>query len=402
MVMKKTHSAIIVFIVLVLLGLLWRSSIGAKLGLSASKVVGAEGQKNTVKRPIRTGADEATIAGRNAGNRLVRVSVQSQEDRDAAQQLGKVIEDYGSFVVLAVGGSRIGGKAFQAFDEIETNISLRGYSFEPLRESPERAFAGRRGMVKSASDGGDYYIVQFVAPARDEWLEEISAAGGEVLQYVPNQAFFVYATPEAMATISDHPRVRWTGAFHPLYKLSPEMRQIAAAQNTAPAEFDIAVFKQANLPATASTIRDFGALILNNIVLPGNFFNVVRVVMEPELALPIAQIPGVISIEPYIRPAREDERAAHIVAGNFSSTTMIDPPGYNSLTQFGVDGTNVTVAVVDDGVGIPGDGGFYITSGNTVNGPLRGASAGALGHGHLNASIIAGDLPFSAILSTLR
>jgi hypothetical protein len=63
-----------------------------------------------------------------------------------------------------------------------------------------------------------------------------------------------------------------------------------------------------------------------------------------------------------------------------------------------VNGTNVTVGVVDDGVSIPGNGGFYVTSSNTVNGPLRGSTTGAGGgHGHLNASIIAGRSPFGIL-----
>jgi hypothetical protein len=103
----------------------------------------------------------------------------------------------------------------------------------------------------------------------------------------------------------------------------------------------------------------------------------------------------VIRIDSWSRPEKEDERAALIVAGNYSNKTSIAPPSYDPLGQFGVDGTNVTVSVVDDGVGIPGDGGFYLTENNAVNGPLRGATAGAMGHGHLNASIIAGDAPFS-------
>jgi len=57
----------------------------------------------------------------------------------------------------------------------------------------------------------------------------------------------------------------------------------------------------------------------------------------------------------------------------------------------------VTVSVVDDGVGIPGEGGFYLTDSDTIDGPMRGASAGASGHGHLNATIIAGDSPFSSM-----
>ncbi|NOT47584.1 MAG: S8 family serine peptidase, partial [Acidobacteria bacterium] len=40
---------------------------------------------------------------------------------------------------------------------------------------------------------------------------------------------------------------------------------------------------------------------------------------------------------------------------------------------------------------------FYISTLNAVNGPLRGTTAGALGHGHLNATIIAGATPYGPL-----
>ncbi|MBL8190775.1 MAG: S8 family serine peptidase, partial [Acidobacteria bacterium] len=372
--------------------------MGTKPGSAAPS---AASQQPPNKGNIKTGADAVTLAVRDAGNQLIRVTIRNEEDREAVRGLGTVVEDYGTFVVVAINRAMAHGKAFEQADKIETGIHLPGFSFDPLTESAERAFAGISGMVKPTGDGADYYIVQFAAPARDEWLAELRAAGAEILQYVPHQAFFVYASREAMATIENHPRVRWTGAFHPLYKLSPQMRQLALTQSATGSnvgQFDIAVFKQVSLEATATTVSDFGGRIKYRIVLPGNYFNVIRVEMDAGLILPMVQIPGVITIDPYIPPEKEDERAAQIVAGNFTNNTTISGPGYDSLTQFGVDGTNVTVAVVDDGVGIPGDGGFYITSSNTVNAPLRGAAAGADGHGHLNATIIAGDLPFSSLL----
>ena len=46
---------------------------------------------------------------------------------------------------------------------------------------------------------------------KDEWLDDIREAGGEILQYIPHQAFFVYADSEAIAKTAGHSRVRWVG-----------------------------------------------------------------------------------------------------------------------------------------------------------------------------------------------
>ena len=45
--------------------------------------------------------------------------------------------------------------------------------------------------------------MQFVAPATDGWLRAVRDAGAEVIQYVPNQAFIVAATPLVFAAIGE-------------------------------------------------------------------------------------------------------------------------------------------------------------------------------------------------------
>ena len=291
-------------------------------------------------------------------------------------------------------------------------VNLPGGAFEPVA-------SGRGGKIpggtESLAPGGEgYHIVQFDKTADDEMLDRLRAAGVEILQYVPNRSFYVYARGGSAATAAASPNVRWVGRLRPEHKVPPVLAaqlnaaktrralpggvaglQMASGQT---AVFDVAVFKRADLKEVADRIAaSTGGKVRNVIELPGNFFNVVRVEASIDSVTLAAEVDDVFRIDAWSKPTREDERAAQIVAGNYTSATAIDAPGYNPLGQFGVDGTGVTVSVVDDGVGIPGDGGFYITSSNTVNGPLRGASAGANGHGHLNASIIAGDAPFSSL-----
>jgi hypothetical protein len=249
--------------------------------------------------------------------------------------------------------------------------------------------------------------------ATDELLDSLKATGVEVLQYVPHQAFFVYGSGESIALAATHSRVRWVGEFRPEYKLSSVLsEQIESLKNGRPvresitgiqmtskrsAIFDIAVFKRTDLGSASKRIAAIGGLVRNEIELSENFFNVIRAELPADSISAVADIPDVVRIDAWSRPVKEDERAAQIVAGNYTSTTVISPPGYDPLTQFGANGQSVTVAVVDDGVGIPGDGGFYVTAGNAFNASLRGATTGALGHGHLQASIIAGDAPFSVL-----
>ncbi|HMZ19693.1 MAG TPA: S8 family serine peptidase, partial [Blastocatellia bacterium] len=351
---------------------------------------------SSIQRRIRTGADEATRAARAGSQKLFQLNIRGEADRAKASELGTLIEDYESFAVIAMTEEQAASasKTGLELSPLETTINLRGQTFEPVVGQA----ASARTLARRTTNEPGYHLVQFAAPVRDEWLEEIRAAGGEIVQYVPNQAFVVFASPEAMAVIAEHPRVRWTGEFQAGASSTAlsNRRQMTVAQGDK-GIFDIAVLARTELDKVARASTDFGVTIRNRIMLPNNFFNVLRVEMDSELILPLLQLPGVLAVEPYVKPTREDERSAQILAGNFLNPNELKSPGYDPLAQFGVDGKGVTVAVADDGVSTQSDGGFYLTSANVANAPLRGATAGGDGHGHLNASIIAGDLPFGPL-----
>lgn len=357
-------------------------------------------------------ADNVTKVLRDKSKVPVRVMVNNDADREQARKLGTVIEDYGTFVVVAASRSQSLSLSKLDAATLSTTVHLPGKSFEPLQNPPAQTVTKEGASVNFG--GKDYYIVQLGGPTKDEWLDSLRDAGVEVLQYVPHQAFFVYGDAEAIQKVAGNSRVRWVGRFTGEDKLSSVLNeQLAAAKGAAPlnskisslemtgndrAIFDVAIWSRADLNAVREAVSAYGQInVKNEIRLPSNFFNVLRVEMPVDAVAEIAKLSDVIRIDPWGKPRAEDERAAQIIAGNYTNTTTINAPGYNPLTQFGVDGTNVTVSVVDDGVGIPGDGGFYVTATNTVHGPLRSASAGANGHGHLNASIIAGDTPFSTL-----
>ena len=360
--------------------------------------------------------DKVTRANRDDTNKVVRVVVRNAAEREAARKMGTLVEDYGSFVVIAQASDVDLSSSELEISLLDSTVNLPGKTFDPIQETPGEGGKTDAGTFQSPKfrGGKDYYIVQFVAPVRDEWLDAIRAFGAEVLQFVPYQAFFVYGDGATMQRVAGQSRVRWVGPYLAEEKVAPELReQIAAQINGSPssgrmqslevhangtATFDVAIFARASIDKTMAEVNNiFAGSVKQTIKLPHNFFNVLRVDLPLEMVAQVAEIPDVVRIDPYFTPLAEDERAALIVAGNYTSTTTITAPGYNPLSQFGVNGQGVSVSVVDDGVGIPGDGGFYVTASNTVNGPLRGASTGASGHGHLNATIIAGNMPFSVL-----
>ncbi|MEO6333851.1 MAG: S8 family serine peptidase, partial [Pyrinomonadaceae bacterium] len=339
-------------------------------------------------------SDDITKDIRNRSKDLVRVQLRSINDREKAAKYGRVVEDFESFVVIAKNRTTDMSRSGLEIQKIETEINLPGEKFEPVQtpraetiSAGEQAVPGEKG----------YYLVQFGGIANDDWLDSVRDAGVEILQYIPHQAFYVYGDASAVAKVAGHSRVRWVGRHMPEQKKSPELKQFIRNVKGDSAMFDVAIFGRADLREAGVKISSvIRGRVLHQIQLPNNFFNVVRILASPGDIDEIAKIADVVRIDGYQKPQIEDERSSQIISGNFSSTTVLNSPGYNPLTQFGVNGLGVTISMVDDGVSIPGTGGFYLTAANTIDGPLRGSSGGATGgHGHLNASIIAGDSPFS-------
>jgi hypothetical protein len=356
--------------------------------------------------------DSVTAAIRDRSLTPVRIPVTDAASRTKASRLGTVVGDYQTSLVVAVptrSAAQMGGPDAQV---LETKVFLPGRNFDPLQDPPAGTVsADGRGVNFS---GKDYYVVQFGGPTQDEWLDSLRAIGIEVLQYVAHQSFLVYGDAAAIAKAAGHSRVRWVGRYLPEDRIDPVLRQQLAATKGAPlarglapleltkpgtAVFDLAVFARADLRSVAAQVAAMpNVTVRNAIKLPANFFNVLRVEMPINAVEQMAQISDVVRIDAHSTPRIEDERSSQIISGNYTGTTSIAAAPYDPLTQFGVDGTNITVSMVDDGVSIPGNGGFYLTSTNTVNGPLHGGPIGAIGgHGHLNASIIAGNTPFSTL-----
>ncbi len=351
------------------------------------------------------GEDDVTRAIRTESNVFSRIWTQNAADRTAAAQMGRIIQDYGSFVVVAK-DREVKASAYGLDEQaVETTINLPGAKFDPIKERPEGSLRLGPGAT---SDGSGYYILQFGATATDEWLNSLSDGGVDAIQYVAHNAYLVYGDSEAIARIADHSRVRWIGKYLPQQKLTSFFRKeldsalkgTALSRGLTPIQqtkkrtaiFDVAVFAREDLASVGSELqRSYGKGYLRLTRLQHNFFNIVRLELDLNDVQKVAALESVFSIDSVVPSQNEDSRSAQIIAGNYANPTTLNQTDYNPWVQFGTDGRNVTVSVVDDGVGIPGDGGFYLHGLNTVQGPLRGAPSGALGHGHLNASIIAGS-----------
>lgn len=327
----------------------------------------------------------------------------------------RLIADYGGFKLVEIEENAALAIPSRGVDEadhmdvVELNVgqlNVRSASARSIRKA-RAVFTGKR-----------LHLIQFAGPIKPEWYAWLENTGVQILSYVPHNAYLVYGTARALASLQDaartNPVVQWEGEFIDELKLQLRARAaIARMESTQSASDTFAIQLVEDAEANPATFALIEQLKLEPIQREFNTLQYRNVIVRlPVEALPaLAARPDVVSIELYPPRRKLDERQAQIVAGNLiggmpASPWYLDWLASNgfSQAQFTASGfvVDVSDSGIDNGTITPGHFGLY-TLGNT-NLPSRvvyyrlvgkrnmpgSTLQGCDGHGALNAHIIAG------------
>ncbi len=114
--------------------------------------------------------------------------------------------------------SRNAGVNWDKLQQISHDMRLHFARFDPLNEGEPAV-----PTMLRASSRSKLRIVQFETQILSELKDGITAAGAEVVRYLPDQAYLVRMDPAAEAAIEALPYVRWVGEYHPAYRLEPQI-----------------------------------------------------------------------------------------------------------------------------------------------------------------------------------
>jgi hypothetical protein len=315
--------------------------------------------------------------------------------------------DYGSFKLVIVDEDAAGGRAaLRALSapvrDDENLILFNGYHLDTTH--PEVTYARIPGDLRQTDminavysrsrPRGGLYIVQFVGPIKDEWLDQIKSAGAEIVTYIPSNAYVVRASASAAAGLiqlkNKHSFVQYLGDYEPVYRLSPHMREM----RNGPPETIVAVTVQVITGRGARrTINELKALahkfIMSHRVL--NYHNVQLEVPAGRLA-DVARMANVFAVEELGVLQKTDEAQGQIVAGNLSGNAPTGPGYLSFLASVGFSSSqfkDFAVNVVDDAPSLtdhpdlPDSRIAFQNNPSNQTGPQSG-------HGFLNAHVIGG------------
>jgi len=326
----------------------------------------------------------------------------------------ELIGDYGSFKVMAVDEAALASLPADAQHDDYNQILLNAGVIDTASAHGQTL----RGMDAQAT-GKRFHIVQFAGPIKPEWVTDLQASGVQIVTYIPNNAYIVYGSTEAMQglqrQISSSPAIQWNGEYLTDYKINPAVNAVAKPSSLrhGPSEeepaFTIQLIKDDEVNGDTldliRTLQSRNGTIRESL----GYVNVVAYLTRDDL-YQIATRPDVLSIMPRLTPHKMDERQDMILAGQLTGNAPTGPGYLNWLAgkgftqaQFTASGFGVDVSDsgMDNGTQTPNHfglytGGSYGAASRVVYNRLEGTPnsgstiQGCDGHGTLNTHIIAG------------
>lgn len=216
-------------------------------------------------------------------------------------------------------------------------IKLRSIEFDPTVEVPVAPAALSLRAEEVGPTEENYWIVQFVGPVKSEWGESVRELGGNIGDYVPDNAFLVRMTPGVKDQVSQLDFVRWVGPYQPAYKISPPTLRnaeikIEAYKPTSMGNIRVVVHKTDDMAAVRQEVERLGGTIIS---AEKEFL---LISLDTVHIKELAGLPSVQWIEPYARPKLFNDVAAGIIG--------VQPVWNNH----GLDGRGQIVAVADTGL----------------------------------------------------
>jgi len=253
--------------------------------------------------------------------------IADNDDKKLAAELsargGVILVDYGAFALWSVPAAQATAVRGQAgatvHDDFDT-IALRGGLTVDTTASPPVVPSG---LAQTRTSDPQLWLVQFVGPIKQDWLDDLRAAGLELVMYMPQNAYVVWGDGTALANldrlVQKSPVIQFTGAYHPAYRIEPSLQQASQARAAnEPVSVTVQFYTTKNTAQSLANLRSLGGQVY---LAP----TTVTTLTDISLDLPAGQVtavaawPDVFNVEPYVPPGLRDEAQGQIVAGNVTT-----------------------------------------------------------------------------------
>ncbi|MFQ5411568.1 MAG: hypothetical protein ACE5EC_04700, partial [Phycisphaerae bacterium] len=201
---------------------------------------------------------------------VVRIPARAKAALSALRVQPRMSIDYGAFVWMEVEAGDLAalesaGVALEAQQDPYT-LRLGEMRFDPLRGPP----APPAGWDVVRQDVADMHLVQFKAPTRSAWLDQVRDRDVEIIQYIHPHTYIVWGLAADVDNLSAIDAVRWTGPSVPAYRVLPPWRNLPAA----PLHTRMLIYRGADPAGILDALAVLGGVNIETTHLNGVFTSV--------------------------------------------------------------------------------------------------------------------------------
>lgn len=280
------------------------------------------------------------------------------EDRELEQALlssreSRKAKNYGAYSIIEVSDETLDTLDRKALERAELRddlnlVMLRRGQIDTAGPEPRVS----EDLRQQSTSPRAFHLVQLFGPPTTEAMNALKATGVQVVSYIPNNAYLVWATRPQLSRVralrNRADVVQWDGPFHPAYKLDSRIKLNSVEQ--IPTSIEII-----DTPAAAQTIEHIKSIsqkvLMKESKAAGTFH--IKVLAESSRLKELAQMPDVLAIGPASEMKLMDERANQIAAGQLTFGTVnnvqvsrptspgyldfLNSVGFNSDFDFAID-----------------------------------------------------------------
>ncbi len=198
-----------------------------------------------------------------------------------------------------------------------------------------------------------HHLVQMIAPPEREWMQALSERGMRIIETIPPYCLFVVGDPADVAGLNALAFVAWTGPFQPAYRVTTRLLKMRGTIKSV----NIGIMADGDVPTVREVIEKAdGKIIIDGEKERTSDRTYVTLVAELPASVirKIACLQDVRWLDYHPQTILYDERSCQIVAGDLNAAAAPNTApnvGYGAtLTNLGVTGAGVTIAICDSGV----------------------------------------------------
>lgn len=364
---------------------------------------------------------QAAETGAAAIRRATKAVVAADDTaaRSALEAAGAVVVDeHESQAIYAIPAEALRSASFPDGVAIRHDFNLIQLNRGPIATDTDSGILDSPEL-QAAAFSRNLKLIQFASQPTDADLAAIAKSGAYIVHYVPENSYIVW-TPNAAAAgkLAENSRARanrvqYLGDYVPEYAVSPDLD--AATRSSAPVKVTVQLYRYKGAPqgmeweTTRDTIKASGPELRPEFDTVRERYTNITIEVPGDEVYALADLPGVVSVMPYIEPRLYSERQGQVMNNtlNVAGTQQTGPGYLGWITGKGFPATAASypvVTVVDDGVdngnAANPDRSEFRELNNPANPsritfavvpPGSGAAVAATdGHGHLNASVVMG------------